>query len=696
MSDAAIPKTDARPGGRSFRTLALVIALAHIWFNTFATLPELHVSALHFGLFALVCTLIYPIGHGRTGPAGRALRLLGWTLGGLAGAVSLYLILFENALYARGQYFSAADWIAAGLAVLLIMEFTRRTSGWTIPLLTFIALTYMAGWWGWTGGMLAFPGLPWETVLYRAYFSVEGMFGPIAGISWSFVFMFILFGAFLVRSGAGDFIVDLARAAAGRLTGGPGLVAVLASGLMGSVTGSAVANAASTGVITIPMMKRAGFPARFAAGVEAAASTGGQLMPPVMGAGAFIMAAYTQTSYLAIIAIAAVPALLYFLSVAFHVRIEAKRMGLAPRGAEPVPLTRLMRAGWTFLIPLAVLIGALVAGFTPAYAAGLGIVSVIAASWAGPRPMGFSACLDAAEQAARTMAPTAMLLIGVGLVVMAISATGVGNIFSLFVIQWAGGSLPLTLLLVALASLVLGMGLPVTAAYVVLATLAAPALQGLILDGQLVETMASGALNEKARAILTLAAPGAAPTLGAPMGAEAARALLAAVPAELLPQLKAALLPAEAVLAALLSAHFIIFWLSQDSNVTPPVCLAAFTAAAIAGSGPMRTGLTAWRIAKGLYVLPVLFAYTPLVGGGPAEIAPLFLFTAVGLYAFAAAFLGHLESPLSWPMRAAVTLSALALLWPHGNLWVSLAGLAVFAILFLRSGMAEKRASRAS
>ncbi|MFP3942808.1 MAG: TRAP transporter permease [Alphaproteobacteria bacterium] len=696
MSDAAIPRTETGAGPRLLRGLAAVIALAHIWFNTFATWSELHISALHFGMFALVCTLIYPLGERRAGLAGRLLRGLGWTLGGLAVAVSLYLIAFEDALYARGQDFSTADWIAAALSVLLILEFTRRTSGWLIPILTVLALSYMAGWWDRAGGMLAFPGLPWESVLYRAYFSVEGMFGAIAGISWSFVFMFILFGAFLVRSGAGEFIIDLARAAAGRLTGGPGLVAVLSSGLMGSVTGSAVANAASTGVITIPMMKRAGFPARFAAGVEAAASTGGQLMPPIMGAGAFIMATYTQTSYLTIIAAALVPALLYFLSVIFHVRIEAKRMGLAPRPGEGVPLSRLMRTGWTFLIPLAVLIGTLIAGFTPAYAAGFGILSAIAASWAGPRPMNVSACLDATEQAVRTMAPTAMLLIGVGLVVMAINATGVGNTFSLMVTEWAGGSLFLTIGLVAVASLILGMGLPVTAAYVVLATLAAPALQGLILDGQLAEAVASGALNDQAKAILTLGAPDAAQALGAPMSLAEARALLDAVPAELLDQLKDAILPQEAVLAALLSAHFIIFWLSQDSNVTPPVCLAAFTAASIAGSGPMRSGLTAWRIAKGLYVLPLLFAFTPLVGGGPAELVPLFLFTSVGLYAFAAAFLGYLEGPLSWPWRAGAAVCALALLWPHEMLWLSLAGLAGFAALFVHSRSAEKRALQTS
>ncbi len=247
----------------------------------------------------------------------------------MALATAVYLILFEQALYERGQNFSAADWLFSILAVVLAIELTRRNTGLTIPIMTVVAITYVAWWGRYADGMFHFPGLTWETVLYRSYYGLDGMFGPIAQISATYVYMFVLFGAFLVRSGAGEFIIDLARVAAGRFVGGPGQVAVLASGLMGSISGSSVANVVTTGVITIPLMKRAGFTPRFAAGVEAAASTGGPLMPPVMGAGAFIMSTYTQISYLEIVAVSFLPAILYFLSVAFWVRIEALRRGVA-------------------------------------------------------------------------------------------------------------------------------------------------------------------------------------------------------------------------------------------------------------------------------------------------------------------------------------------------------------------------------
>jgi len=306
--------------GPAIFALALLTALVHIYFNTLSTLSELWTSALHFGLFGLICALTTPMFRARSVTGQKLVLGLDMVLGLMALACAFYLILFEDDLYQRGVNFDTADWLVSIAAVALVLEFARRTVGWFIPVLCMIALTYVAWWGQYVDGIFNFPGLSWETVLFRSYLGGQGMLGSIARISWTYVFMFILFGAFLVKSGAGDFIIELARCAAGRFVGGPGLVAVFASGLMGSVSGSSVANTVSTGVITIPLMRRAGFPARFAAGVEAAASTGGQLMPPVMGAGAFIMASYTQVSYLTIIAVAALPALLYFLSVAMFVR----------------------------------------------------------------------------------------------------------------------------------------------------------------------------------------------------------------------------------------------------------------------------------------------------------------------------------------------------------------------------------------
>ncbi|MGO1233512.1 MAG: TRAP transporter permease, partial [Marinobacter sp.] len=397
--------------------LAIGAALIHLYFNTLSTLSTLWTSALHFGLFGLICTLTNPMLKARSLTGQRVVFGVDVILGLGALACAFYLILFEDDLYQRGVNFNTADWVVSIAAVVLILEFARRTVGWFIPLLCIVALTYVAWWGQYVGGLFNFPGLTWETVLFRSYFGGQGMLGSIARISWTYVFMFILFGAFLVKSGAGDFIIELARCAAGRFVGGPGFVAVFSSGLMGSVSGSSVANTVSTGVITIPLMRKAGFPARFAAGVEAAASTGGQLMPPVMGAGAFIMASYTQVSYLTIIGVAALPALLYFLSVAMFVRIEAKRSHAVKLEDDEAPsLKEVMKDGWHFLLPLAVLVGALIYGFTPTYAAGIAILSVIVASWLSRHPMGIRDILDALAMGAKNITTTAILLITVGLI----------------------------------------------------------------------------------------------------------------------------------------------------------------------------------------------------------------------------------------------------------------------------------------
>jgi TRAP transporter 4TM/12TM fusion protein len=506
--------------------------------------------------------------------------------------------------------------------------------------------------------------------------------------------MFILFGAFLVRSGAGEFIIDLARCVAGRFVGGPGLVAVIGSGLMGSISGSAVANTVSTGVITIPLMKRAGFDARFAAGVEASASTGGQLMPPIMGAGAFIMSSYTQIPYLDIIAVSALPAIMYFLSVGFWVRIEAKRLGVVGLEQDDQPrIGQILRAGGHSLIPIAVLIGLLVYGFTPTYAAGISILAAIVASWLSPQRMGPRAIVEALALGARNMISTAVLLVAVGLVVNAIGTTGVGNTFSLMINNWAHGSLIVTIVLVALASLVLGMGLPVTAAYIVLGTLSAPAIYDLIVQSELTDAIASGSVPEAVRMMFMLVSPDT--TVGVPMTHDQAATLVAQIPPELKSTILEQTLDTAVLTTALLSAHMIIFWLSQDSNVTPPVCLTAFAAAAIAHTPPMATGLTAWKIAKGLYIVPLLFAYTPFLAGDPLTALVIFAFGTVGIYCLTAAIEGYAETRLNWPLRAVLAAVGVLLLWPVDLPW-KLAGCAVFAGAIALAYRLDKRASASS
>jgi len=664
------------PAARLAVTLwAAGVALAHIAFNTVVLLPDLWVGVFHFaslGVLALCGSRSYWPGLS----AMAAVLLLA-----LGGAV----LLLEAPLYQRGLTFSPLDWLVCGLLVLFAVELSRRSAGWLIPALILLLLSYAAFWGDRLTGVFSFPGLSLETLLFRAVFTTEGLFGSIARISWSFVFMFVLFGAFLLRSGAGEVILGLARRAAGRLTGGPGIVAVASSGLMGSITGSAVANTASTGVITIPLMKRAGFPARFAGGVEAAASTGGQLMPPVMGAGAFLMANFTGLSYLTIVAAAFLPALLYFLSLAFFVRLRAARLGLVASASldesddEPAALAQ----RWPLLLPLLVLVGLLTAGYTPVYAAGIAIVSVVLASWLTPERMGPVAIVEALAMGSRNMVKTAMLLVAVGLIVNVMTTTGLGNTLSIMIAQWAGSSLMLALVLVALASLVLGMGLPVTAAYIVLAAVSAPTLHGLMVQNELIQALAAGQINELAREAILLANP-SAEGLGQILSLEAARSLVMVMTPELQGVAAEALLDPAVMTGTLLAAHLIIFWFSQDSNVTPPVALAAFTAAGIAGERPMATGLTAWKLAKGLYLIPLLFAYTPLVNGSWLEALQVALFALIGLYALAGVLEGWLEGPVGWLQRLLLAASALVLLTP-GSLWSAVPAAVLVVVLVIRS-----------
>ena len=634
---------------------AFLFALFHIYCNVFASISELWLSAIHFGGFGAICVLL-----ANEDESVRKKPLLYWTnvvLALLAVSVTVYLILFETALYEREAEYIFSDYLFSLLAIILAIEFTRRTTGWLMPTLVLVSLSYILFLGRYIDGVFSFPGLSLETVLYRSFFSEEGMFGLTANISATFVFMFIIFGSFLLHSGAGEFIVKLARCLAGRFTGGAGMVAVMGSGLMGSVSGSAVANTVSIGVITIPMMKRSGFSGQFSAGVVAAGSTGGALMPPVMGAGAFVMASYTQISYLTIVAVSVLPAMLFFLTVSYFVRIEAKRLGLTADAIETVDTVgNVLRQGWHFIIPLAVLVIVLVMGRTPTTAAAYAPLAVIASSWLSKTPMHWADIYHATLEGVRSMISTALLLVAVGLVINVVTTTGVGNAFSLMIVEWAQGSLFLTLVLVALASLVLGMGLPVTASYIVLATLSAPLIFDLISQAQLLEALQSADLPSNVQATLGLFG-------GDPVVA------LREMPLEMKRLIRDEMLDPQLLTGMLLSAHLIIFWLSQDSNVTPPVCLAAFAAAGIAGTRPMATGMTSWKVSKGLYLVPLLFAYSPLIAGTWPERLEVFGWACLGLYALAGLLHWHLETRLNALSAVLLGISAALLMWmPFGIL----------------------------
>ena len=661
------------------RWAAFAFALFHIYCNVFASISELWLSAIHFGGFCAICALM---ANESDDVENKSIKF--WVNMGLALvaiATSSYLILFENALYARETEFIMSDYIFALLAVGLAIEFTRRTTGWFMPVLILISLSYILFLGRYISGVFAFPGLSLETVLYRSFFTSEGMFGLTAQISSTFVFMFIIFGSFLLRSGAGDFIVRLAQCLAGRFTGGAGLVAVVGSGLMGSVSGSAVANTVSTGVITIPMMKKSGFQGQFSAGVVAAASTGGALMPPVMGAGAFVLASYTQISYLTIIAASALPAILYFLTVSYFVRIEAKRLRLTPTGNEESEnISDVLKEGWHFIIPMIVLVGFLVSGRTPTTSAAFAILSVIGASWISPKPMKLWDVFDAVVDGVKTMVSTALLLVAVGIIINVVTTTGVGNAFSLMIVEWAQGSLFVTLVLVALASLVLGMGLPVTASYIVLATLSAPLIFDLISQSQLLEALQAGDLPSNVAATIGLF--GGDPVIA-----------LQEMPLEMKQLIRQEMIEPELLTGMLLSAHLIIFWLSQDSNVTPPVCLASFAAAGIAGTRPIATGLTSWKVAKGLYLVPVLFAYSPLISGTWPERIEVFIWSCLGLYAMAGLLQWHLETKINIMIAGGLATSAALLMWTPFPIYFHIAGATILLLIIFFQNRNEAAAT---
>lgn len=666
--------------------LAVAIAVFHLFIAIVPVVSELTRNILHFAGFGLLCFLFYPFRkHDLASPINYNKVIINGAFAFIVASSAIYLIFAQDAIMARGVKLITLDRIAIVIAIIGAIELARRTTGWIIPCLIILALSYVT----WLGphveGVFKFRGLNTDTVLFRAVYGDDALFGGIASISATYVFLFILFGAFLLRSGAGDFVIELSKAVASKYIGGPGFVAVIASGLTGTISGSAVANTASTGIITIPMMKKAGFPAKFSAAIEASSSTGGQLMPPIMGAGAFVMASYTQIAYEKIIAVSAIPALLYFLSVAIFVRIEAKKQNLQASTENNQPVWQSIKNhGASFILPIGLLIILLVQGFTPTYAAVFGIIAVIISSWLTKTPMGPKAVFEALILGTKNMIMTAVLLCAVGIIINVISTAGIGNTFSLMIVQWANGNVLFAIILIGLASLVLGMGLPVTAAYIVLATLSAPALAGMISDSYVINMIIDGSIPVEQHALFLLANPDASTLLASPMGSQEAIGFYQSVPDEMKAILREQIIAPELLVTALLSAHMIIFWLSQDSNVTPPVCLASFTAAAIAKSPPMQTGFTSWKIAKGLYIIPILFAYTPLLSGDWWAAIQIGFFAIFGIYLIASGLQGHMENKLNSVMRIIAIVIGLACLWPI--LWVNLVGL-ILAIGFIASNV---------
>lgn len=463
-----------------------------------------------------------------------------------SAAVIYYWISQFEALNYRAGAENELDALVSVAGILISLEVCRRVLGWSMTVIGIIMICY-----GLFGphfpDVIAHRGFGIERLATSLYLTTNGVFGVMANVLATYVILFIFFGAFLHKSGAGRFFIDLPMAAAGHSTGGPAKVAVVASALFGSVSGSAIANTVSTGAFTIPLMKRAGFRPHVAGAIEPSASIGGMFMPPIMGAGGFLMAELTETPYSHIMLIAIFPALLYFYAVFCMIHFEAKKHNI--RGIDDPDMphwTEVLKKEWYFSMPLVIITILMVMGYSPGFSAFWATLSCIAVSWVKKDTrMGPKEIWEAIQTGARNTLIIGATVGVIGVIVGTISLTGIGLKFSDIIISAAGGNLLFALLLIALASLVLGMGVPVTAAYLIVAVLAVPPLME--------------------------------------MG------------------------------VVLIAAHMIVYWFSQDSNITPPVCVAAYAGAAVAGSDPWKTGWTAFKFAKLLYVVPLLFAYTPQI-----------------------------------------------------------------------------------
>jgi TRAP transporter 4TM/12TM fusion protein len=531
------------------------------------------------------------------------------------------------------------DFFFGSVCLLLTWEATRRTINNALPILSifFVLYTYYGPYFPWE---LAHRGDTLDRIIDHQYMLTDGLWTLPIGVFSIYIFLFILFGAFLERMGAADFYVKLSIAAAGHLRGGPAKAAIFASAMTGSITGSANANIATTGPFTIPLMKRTGFKAETAAGIETAASTGGQIMPPIMGTAAFLIVEFTGIPYWEVIKVSILPAVLYFISVYAIVHFEARKGGLVGMPKNEVPATwPIIKDGWYYLVPLIVIIAIIMTGRPVPQAGTAGILCVIgiAAAKGGwqlykqSRTIGITfkdvlkniaygiwQIFEAMDAAARRSLPILAAVGSVGIIMGVLYQSGLGTKFSSMVVTLSYGSLLLGIIVVGLASFVLGMGLPTSAAYIVLSVMAVPALL----------------------------------ELGEPYG------------------------------LSLLTAHLIVFWFSLDSSFTPPVCVPAYTAAGIAGAQPNKAAWAAFRTAKGMYVVPLMFGFTPiLLLGEPFPLAETFIAATLGFMALAAGIVGFLYVKAGVAERFVLGAAACLMFWP--GWWLHLIGAAIFAVMFM-------------
>jgi len=589
-----------RLGGPAGRLIALVLiafSLFQLYTAAFGVLDARIQRAIHLAFGMSLVFLLYPA---RKGGSRQTLPWWDVLLAVAAAAAPLYLVVFYHEIVMRAGLPTTTDLVIATLAVLLVLEGARRVVGLPIVVIAVAFLLYaLLG--RQLPGFLAHRGYSFTQIASHMYFTTEGIFGLPLGVSSTFIFLFILFGAFLEKTGIGRFFIDLANAVAGFASGGPAKVAVITSALEGTISGSSVANTVGSGSFTIPMMKRLGYRPEFAAAVEAAASTGGQLMPPIMGAAAFLMAEFTGIPYIRIATAAVLPALLYFTGIFIAVHYEAKRLGLKgiPRDQLPSVWSVIRERGHLFL-PLVAIIVLLVEGNTPMKAAFYGIVLAVVAAMVHPSTrMSLRDIISALEQGARAALGVVMATAAAGIIIGVITLTGLGLKLASGLVSLAQGQLLLTLFFTMLASLILGMGSPTTANYVITSTIAAPALL----------------------------------QLGLPV----------------------------------LVAHMFVFYFGILADITPPVALAAYAGAGIAGGRPMTTGVIAARLAIAAFLIPYIFAYNPsmlLIDVTWQHLLQMGITSLLGMFGVAVALGGFFRTNLTWPERVLFAIGGVLMIDP--------------------------------
>ncbi len=593
---------------------AVALALFSLYSALFGVFQDMVQKGAHL---AVVLLLVFLAGCRRSAAESRYWRSgVDACLMAGAFAVVFYHVVFHEAVANRwGELTELEYWLAIG-CIAALLEATRRAIGWAIVILALVFLLYAV-----LGphlpGMLAHRGYSAERILAQLYLGGGGIFGTPLGVSATFVILIIIYGAFLEHSGAGRVLMDIATGATGRSRGGPAKASVVGSSLMGTISGTAVANVLTTGTISIPLMKRNGYQPHVAGAVEAVASTGGQLMPPVMGAAAFIMADMIERPYLDIARAAIIPAVLYYVVLFTVVHLEAVKRGIPVLARSELPgVTSTLRAGGHLLISLPVFVYLLLIGYSVMYAAFWAVVVAVGASFLRRSSMLSPRRLVAALAAsADAVVPVAVACATAGIIIGVISLTGLGLKFSTLVVTVSGGNLLVALVLTMIASLILGMGLPTAAAYILVATLVAPALVEMGVD--------------------------------------------------------------------LMAAHLFVFYGAMLSSITPPVALAAYSAAGLAGANPMRIALTAVSFGAAAFVVPLFFVYdTALIGVGTASAIGVALGTGVvGALCIAATIQGWALVRTRWMERIALGVSAVCLISPSVQADLAGIGLALAALI---------------